>query len=364
MRSVRPLEQILTSRDGPVLVVPPHSHERNRERVRDHLGHAANDVREVVRCAQVALRQLRQRRFLSCVSLVRGTQRRLGLTLIRPSAQGDDAEGEIVGKLLQQRGLGRVEAGLFTRAQREGSERAPIRNQREGHAEAVPKADRFVAPWSGGCRRIEVLADGGLTRPNRSGHLLSPLRRPCDARVTILLIRRDRDRLHVRFRVRLGEADPRNAVTAVAHDDLTDLSQQRRLIGRVHEYLIAVADRSERAVRVSQVFVGALAFGNVLNLRNEVARGAIVVEHERRVHLNPANPAILVPVSLHTPNRLDFPIQHAPRRNTIARGIIRMGNRLEARRKQFLCAVTDDSAERRVDFEVLARRRHERHPVR
>ena len=40
MRSLRPLEQILTSRDGPVLVVPPHSHERNRERVRDHLGHA------------------------------------------------------------------------------------------------------------------------------------------------------------------------------------------------------------------------------------------------------------------------------------------------------------------------------------
>src|SRR4029453_6100748 len=182
----------------------------------------------------------------------------------------------------------------------------------------------------------------------RNSDQAAALVRPSEPRIAISIIRRDRSRLDARPGAGLGQSDPGDAVATVAHHYLTDFAKQDRLFARVHEHLVAVADCPQRAIRTLQILLGALAVGDVLNLRHEVARRFFIVDDKRGIKLHPANPAILVTVALHATDGLDFAVEQTLCGNPVTRYIEWMGHRLVSHRQQFLRRVADDRAQRRV----------------
>ena len=162
----------------------------------------------------------------------------------------------------------------------------------------------------------------------------------------------------------LRESDPGHPVAAVADDHLADLVQERGLIRRVHQDLIAVADGAQRAIDAAQLFVGTPALGDVLHLRHEVARLIALVPDHRGVQLNPHHAAIFVKVPLDRPVDVDLAIQQSRHRAHVVGAVVGVGQRLECRREQLLTGVAHNRAQRGVDFQEPRLGGDERHPDR
>ena len=228
--------------------------------------------------------------------------RGLQALLLMACAQAHDAEGQVVGQLLQQGGFVAADVQNFWRIQVQQAKGLLAFAQGQADHGMKPVPQHALGPVGKAVVGADVLHDHGLAaahgHPGRAppkGAAFGP------AQLQLFEIPVVVARMGHRFDglgfVIERKADPSHAVAANVHGDLADFLQQSGLGGGAHQGLVAGAQQALRPAHAAQVVFGAQALGDV-DGQHLAGRRPIEADVARRnIHVH--RHAVLVQMAAH-----------------------------------------------------------------